>query len=190
MAASRESYIYKDTLIRTCSFRKLDADGNVEAACNGCLNTEGMNVRFDHHEKHGPCQSDTTAVSHHNGLGPTIEILEKIYRDPTFPPRTPEMETSLFDQGISRADLWAFATISAVEYGIDMHNIMCEDPTHLAALDTHNYPYDSGTSSSHFHYNIHYGETECKVLTKYSQTHASSLVSDSKTELQVHNWSK
>ena len=134
--------------------------------------------------------SDSTTVSHHNGLGPTLEILEKIYRNPTFPLRTPEMETSLFDQGISRADLWAFATISAIEYGIDMNNIMCDDPTHLAALDTYNYPYDSGTSSSHFHYNIHHGETDCKVPIKYTHNQSSSLVSDSKTEFQVHHWTK
>ena len=74
------------------------------------------------------------------------------------------MPASLYNQGISRADLWAFATIAAVEYGINMNNIMCDDPTHLSALDTYNYPYDSGTSSSHYHYNIHYGEADCKVI--------------------------
>ena len=121
-------------------------------------------MRFDHHGRTEPCMYDTSTTSHHNGLMPTLEILEKVYRDPAYPPNTPVMPASLYNQGISRADLWAFATISAVEFGIDMNNIMCDDPTHLSALDTYNYPYDSGTSSSHYHYNIHYGESDCKVL--------------------------
>ena len=155
------------------SFSKLDSDGNIEAACNGCLNTEGMYIRFDPHnkDKAGKCGYDTSPVAHHNGLGPTLEILEQIYKDPTFPPSTPELEISLFNQGISRADLWAFATIASIEYGIDMNNIMCDDPDHLSALDLDNYPYDSSTSSSHYHYNIHYGEDDCKVIRKYINIH-------------------
>lgn len=95
------------------------------------------------------CSHEDNGISEHNGLGPTLEILEQVYTDPAFPSRTPVLESSLVDMGISRADLWAFATITAVEYAIDMNNIMCSDSKHLEALDLDNYNYDSHTSSSH-----------------------------------------
>ena len=152
------------------SSRKVDGQGRVIGACNGCINTNGMYIRFDSKErdKNGKCSYDDSSVSHNNGLGPTLEVLERIYKDPSFPPRSPVMDLSLFDQGISRADFWAFAAISAVEYGIDMNNVMCDDPAHLSALDQDFYSYDSGTSGIHRHGSIHHGEPHCKVLKSIS----------------------
>ena len=157
----------------------MDGQGTIVGACNGCINTNGMYVRFDSKERdrNGKCSYDTSSVSHNNGLGPTLEILEKMYKDPSFPPRSPVMSLSLFDQGISRADFWAFATISAVEYGIEMNNIMCDDPDHLFALDKDFYSYDtsSGTSGIHRHGSIHQGESDCKVSKECSLLHLEIL---------------
>ena len=109
------------------------------------------------------CSLDDSEVSDNNGLGPTMEILEEVYTNPNFPSRSTNLKSSLKDMGVSRADLWAFATIAAVEYAIDMNNIMCSNSSHLEALDADNYNYDSGTSSSHYHYNIHMNEPDCEV---------------------------
>jgi len=146
-------------------FPKIDGEGKIAGACNGCLNTKGMYVRFDSRERsaNGQCSADDSEVSHSNGLGPTLEILEKIYKDPKFPPLSTQLKLSPFDQGISRADFWAFAAITAVEYGIDMNNVMCDEPDHLSALNMENYRYDSGTSGIHRHGSIHHGEPDCKI---------------------------
>ena len=64
-----------------------------------------------------------------NGLEYTVEVLEGIYTDPTFPFNlAPTLNVSLRDSGKSRADLWAYATILAVEYGVLTNNIQCDDP--------------------------------------------------------------
>ena len=148
-------------------YRKKNSAGEVVAACNGCVNTKNMYKRFYEHVN--DCSHNDTNISEHNGLGPTLEILEKVYKEPSFPPSTPILEMSLFNQGVSRADLWAFAAITAVEYAIDMNNVMCRDSTHLEALDIDNYKYDSHTSESHFHFNIHMGEEDCEVISEKSQ---------------------
>ena len=67
--------------------------------------------------------------TNNNGLGYTVEVLEAIYTDPDFPLNlAPSLPTSLRDSGKSRADLWAYATILAVEYGVQTNNIQCDDP--------------------------------------------------------------
>ena len=38
----------------------------------------------------------------------------------------PVLNVSLRDSGKSRADLWAFATIVATEYGIETNNLLCD----------------------------------------------------------------
>ena len=41
--------------------------------------------------------------------------------------RTPTLQTSLYESGKSRADLWAFAAIVAVEFGVETNNGVCDD---------------------------------------------------------------
>ena len=41
--------------------------------------------------------------------------------------RTPNLQTSLYESGKSRADLWAFAAIVAVEFGVETNNGVCDD---------------------------------------------------------------
>ena len=40
--------------------------------------------------------------------------------------RTPTLQTSLYESGKSRADLWAFAAIAAVEFGAETNNRICD----------------------------------------------------------------
>ena len=73
-----------------------------------------------------------------NGLEGTVEILERIYTDKDQPGASPSLDESLRcnsqfvnqhffirDSGKSRADLWAFAALMAVEFGKETTNIAC-----------------------------------------------------------------
>ena len=51
---------------------------------------------------------------------------------------TPVLEESLKDSGKSRADLWAFAAIVAVEFGIENTNLACDDEYVDNPLNPHN----------------------------------------------------
>ena len=64
-----------------------------------------------------------------NGLEYAVEVLEELYKNKDFPNNAPSLSVSLRDSGKSRADLWAYATILAVEYGVDTNNIQCDDAT-------------------------------------------------------------
>eukprot|EP00438_Fugacium_kawagutii_P036236 Skav234093 [mRNA] locus=scaffold212:218315:221171:- [translate_table: standard] len=58
------------------------ADGT--GGCDGCLEWTGVGERFARDEL-GKFQLNVSDDGHNNGLQPTVEILEKIYTDPTFP---------------------------------------------------------------------------------------------------------
>ena len=61
--------------------------------------------------------------TNNNGLMYTVEVLEGIYTRAGFPTnQAPALNVSLQDSGKSRADLWVFATIVAVEYSVDTNN--------------------------------------------------------------------
>ena len=65
--------------------------------------------------------------TNNNGLMYTVEVLEGIYTRAGFPTnQAPALNVSLQDSGKSRADLWAFATIVAVEYSVETNNMICE----------------------------------------------------------------
>ena len=67
--------------------------------------------------------------TNNNGLEYTVEVLEEIYTNPDFPLDAPSLSVSLRDSGKSRADLWAYATVLAVEYGVETNNIQCDAPS-------------------------------------------------------------
>ena len=94
--------------------------------CDGCLNWEGMvDMNFD---KSKPYGNPTALETNNNGLGHTAVVLERIYTDPGYPnpPFAPTLNVSLKASGKSRADLWAFAAIAAVEYTIETNNMVCD----------------------------------------------------------------
>ena len=102
------------------------ADGT--GGCDGCLNWHNMGHRFPPtaEQRENTFQFDVVDKSDNNGLRLTVEVLEQIYIDKDFPEKMgPSMEVSLRDSGKSRADLWAFAAIVAVEYGIETNNMVC-----------------------------------------------------------------
>ena len=64
-----------------------------------------------------------------NGMQALSDLLEGIYMWPDYPRRTPALNFSLKESGKSRADLWALAAMTAVEFGIAKTNMMCENIT-------------------------------------------------------------
>ena len=93
--------------------------------CDGCLNWEGMGSRvaFKPYE----FVYENVGKTNNNGLNFTVELLEHIYTDATFPKNmAPNLTMSLKQSGKSRADLWAFAAIAAVEYSIETNEMVCD----------------------------------------------------------------
>ena len=98
--------------------------------CDGCLNWHGVGVEVPFNMGKAYHLPDSL-IGNNNGLGHSAWVLEQIYTDPAFPnsvtgfTHTPNLDVSLKASGKSRADLWAFAALTAVEYTIESHNLVC-----------------------------------------------------------------
>jgi len=103
------------------------ADG--AGGCDGCLEWKGVGDRFGHEVlRRGLLAADVGGDGHNNGLEFVTQALEAIYTRADFPRRTPWTALSPQQSGKSRADLWAFATLVAVQYSLDLNNQVCADP--------------------------------------------------------------
>jgi len=92
--------------------------------CDGCLNWRGVDVeRFP---KLNPPQHDVPDLEEgdggNNNLGDTARTLEELYASPL----SAAVPQSLKELGKSRADFWALAGITAVEYTIKVNNEVCD----------------------------------------------------------------
>ena len=96
--------------------------------CDGCLNWKGMNA---------PLRNVFTAKKHMYSFEPikktsnqlldrTAEQLEKIYKSINWPYVKPSLDVSLHQSGKSRADLWQFAGLVALEVAIERANRACD----------------------------------------------------------------
>ena len=99
------------------------ADG--KGGCDGCLNWEGVDVNLA--PVWGGKNETNVESSDNNGLGPIVRELELVYRETDYPTLAPKLGQSLFESGKSRADLWAYAAIVGVEYGIETNNLACDN---------------------------------------------------------------
>ena len=72
--------------------------------------------------------------------------------------RAPILDVSLFDSGKSRADLWAFATIVAVEFGVETNNAVCDGSYKYYVMGGSN-----GNKNAFAQCNEDVGEAKCKV---------------------------
>lgn len=73
---------------------------NYGRPCDGCIN-------LDTDDQDGN-------LEHNNGLQYTVAVLEKLWLEPDFPENTPILPKSLKEMRLSRADLWAFASLVAL----------------------------------------------------------------------------
>jgi len=124
------------------------ADGT--GGCDGCLNWKGMDVTLD-------IVGNSRSLSvedggGNNGLGDTVRNLEQMYTKPDFPPGGPVLEASPIELGWSRADLWAFSSLIAVEHGVMVNNLKCDE------VDLTEDRGPSMRGCTH-----HKGEPDCKV---------------------------
>ena len=69
---------------------------NGGGGCDGCINFDA-NIEENH------------------GLQYTVAVLEKLYLEPDYPENAPNLDSSLKDLGVSRADLWAFASLVSLD---------------------------------------------------------------------------
>ena len=82
--------------------------------CNGCLFFKGLE---------NLCNPGTNEVSTNNDLYWTAAVLEEVFKDRHF--GNIELNTSLYESGKSRADLWAFAGLVALQEAAKNHNNKC-----------------------------------------------------------------
>ena len=59
-------------------------------------------------------------------LDRVVENLEKIYKNIDWPYVNPSLEVSLYQSGKSRADLWQFAALVALEEALERANRACD----------------------------------------------------------------
>ena len=104
-------------------------DGGENAnGCDGCLNNKGMetNNKEKFETDIGLEKGPDVTFTDNNGLLYIADTLELIYTDVNFPKQAPALEKSMIDSGKSRADLWAFAALVAVQYGANNNNLACQ----------------------------------------------------------------
>lgn len=93
--------------------------------CDGCLNWHGVGQRFS--DGANQWVHENVGETNNNGVEWTVEVLEEIYTNPDYPYIiAPKLDVSLRASGKSRADLWAFAAIVAVEWGMETNRMVCD----------------------------------------------------------------
>ena len=96
--------------------------------CDGCLNPTGMNINYN--EVYGGKNSyngPNVNTTDNNGLTTTADILEEVYTNPDYPFQgPPSLDMSMKDKGMSRADLWAFASLIVLPLGVRNNNYACQ----------------------------------------------------------------
>ena len=99
--------------------------------CDGCLDFTGVGIMYRTKDApiNGPhtrqFPDSATDMVGNNNLAQTVLALEHIYNDEKILPS----KKSLKDLGKSRADLWALAAISAVEFSVNDNNLACQSNT-------------------------------------------------------------
>ena len=127
---------------------------NGSGGCDGCLHWKGVGTRFTNHTKHH-YGYNVPSTGDNNGMALTVEVLEEIYTNPNFPSQTPTLASSLRASGKSRADLWAFAGLVAVEFTVEENNRYCDSGSNLNAHRDHR------NHNDQCHHNI--GSQDCKI---------------------------
>eukprot|EP00928_Gymnodinium_smaydae_P059961 TRINITY_DN4346_c0_g2_i1.p1 TRINITY_DN4346_c0_g2~~TRINITY_DN4346_c0_g2_i1.p1 ORF type:complete len:1442 (-),score=139.16 TRINITY_DN4346_c0_g2_i1:48-4373(-) len=107
--------------------------------CDGCLDWHGVG------RHHGAQVVGTDG--HNNGLWVVAETLQAVYERTDFPSGAPYLPVPLWASNKSRADLWALATLVAVDISIDLNNYVCGRPL--------------GTVHGQYHPRL--GESDCEV---------------------------
>merc|ERR1711892_908221 len=95
--------------------------------CDGCLSQTNMWYQWHANTNEGEFNRPDQTGGDNNGMQAVSDMLEGIYIWPEYPSRTPALPISLQESGKSRADLWALAAMTAVEFGIATTNMKCRN---------------------------------------------------------------
>ena len=106
----------------------IDENGVHFGGCDGCLNWEGMGFRMKEalKKRPKPFKYDIPTHGDNNALQSTVYVLELIYTNASWPEGSPKLPQSLRDSGKSRADLWQFAGLIALEQALERANRACD----------------------------------------------------------------
>ena len=95
--------------------------------CDGCLNWKGVGAPVpNNNAKNEQFTWEPLNLADNNGLGDMVEALEKIYTTIDWPFKEASLTASLQQLGKSRADLWQFAGLVALERAIERANRACD----------------------------------------------------------------
>ena len=97
--------------------------------CNGCLSNKNIGLENRHNcTIHGDSVNNMPNINQTDnaGLELTADVLEEIYVNKDFPKHADTLPISLAESGKSRADLWNFAAVVGVEWGLDRNNAACD----------------------------------------------------------------
>ena len=99
--------------------------------CDGCLNPTNINYRLPNYSEASSNASGNPIMgkTDNNLLLQTADVLEEIYTNPDFPKTNTSLDQSMQSKGYSRADLWAFAAMLAVQHGVHQNNFACKKHT-------------------------------------------------------------
>ena len=103
----------------------IDSDGT--GGCDGCLNWDGMDRGGVNVFERGRYYTyPTINKTDNNGLFGPVNALEWIYTTTDWPFKEVSMGASLQQLGKSRADLWQFAGLIALERALERANRACD----------------------------------------------------------------
>ena len=95
--------------------------------CDGCINWSGMGAAIpDPNDENEFYKYDPVNSTDNNGLGSIVEKLELIYTTVDWPFKEASLTASLQQLGKSRADLWQFAGLVALERALERANRACD----------------------------------------------------------------
>lgn len=95
--------------------------------CDGCLNWKGVGAPVPNNNKKSEQFTwEPLNLADNNGLGDIVQGLEKIYTTIDWPFKEASLRASLQQSGKSRADLWQFAGLVALERAIERANRACD----------------------------------------------------------------
>ena len=97
--------------------------------CNGCLSNKNIGLDKRHNcTIHGDSVNNSPNINQTDnaGLELTADILEEIFVNKDFPEHAETLPVSLAESGKSRADLWNFAAVVGVEWGLERNNNACD----------------------------------------------------------------
>ena len=95
--------------------------------CDGCLRWKGVGDPVpDIFDKSDNYKFDPVKNTDNNGLKYVVKLLEKIYTTVDWPFRKASLTGSLQQLGKSRADLWQFAGLVALERALERANRACD----------------------------------------------------------------